>query len=113
MAGAAVNGIATELPLATVVLGKSPLDGEATRIDAIFRNLSFDDTDYRLYPRRIIRNGGATIVLWEDGTKTVVKCHGDEYDAEKGLAMALARKVWGRCGTMRLARSIEEQGAKR
>lgn len=96
-----------------VVLDKFIIASEADRIDDLFRKCFFGDTDYRLYPRRIIRNGDATIVLWEDGTKTVAKCHGDEYDAEKGLAMALARKVWGRCGTMRLARSIEEQGAKR
>lgn len=67
----------------------------------------------RLNPNRIIRNGGATVVFWGDGTKTVVKCHGEGYDAEKGLAMALARKVWGRSGTMRLVKSIEDQGAGR
>ncbi len=38
----------------------------------------------------------ATIVWWKDGTKTVVKCGDkDTYDAEKGLAMAIAKKTYG------------------
>ena len=31
-------------------------------------------------------------VLWEDGTNTMVTCHDENYDAEKGLAMAIAKK---------------------
>lgn len=35
---------------------------------------------------RVIFNPPATIVLWDDGTKTVVKCsEDDEWDEEKGL----------------------------
>lgn len=60
-------------------------------------------------PKRIIRNGPATIVFWHDGTKTVVKCHDEDYDPEKGLAMALARKLWGRSRTGRFVRMVEEQ----
>lgn len=41
-------------------------------------------------------NEPATIVYWEDGTKTVVICQeGDIYDEEKGLAMAIAKKALG------------------
>ena len=41
--------------------------------------------------KNVIFNDPATIVFWEDGTKTVVKCQdGDEFDPEKGLAMAIA-----------------------
>lgn len=41
-------------------------------------------------------NGPATIVFWEDGTKTVVKCQeGDRFNSEKGLAMAIAKKALG------------------
>lgn len=43
-------------------------------------------------------NGPATIVLWKDGTKTVVKNHGEYYDPEKGLAMAIAKKALGNKG---------------
>lgn|GEM_PF-3490236 len=63
-------------------------------------------------PKRIIRNGPATIVFWWDGTKTVVKCHDEDYDPEKGLAMALCRKLWGRCQTERFVRMVEEQEAR-
>lgn len=38
-------------------------------------------------------NDPATIVFWDDGTKTVVKCQeGDTFDPEKGLAMAIIKK---------------------
>lgn len=47
----------------------------------------------------VIFNEPATIVFWADGTKTVVKCQeGDEFDPEKGLAMAIAKKVYGNKG---------------
>ncbi len=37
-----------------------------------------------------------TIVIWEDGTKTFVKCAEDEiFDPEKGAAMAITKKVMG------------------
>lgn len=46
--------------------------------------------------KNVIFNDPATIVFWEDGTKTVVKCQdGDEFDPEKGLAMAIAKKAYG------------------
>ena len=42
----------------------------------------------------VIFNNPATIVLWADGTKTVVKCQGkDKFDPEKGLAMCFAKKA--------------------
>lgn len=49
--------------------------------------------------KKVIFNGKATIVYWEDGTKTVVKLQGLEwYDPEKGLAMAIAKKALGNKG---------------
>lgn len=46
--------------------------------------------------REVIFNDPATIVLWSDGTKTVVKCGPeDSYDMEKGLAMAIVKKMAG------------------
>lgn len=56
----------------------------------------------RIYPRlaikKVIFNAPATIVFWDDGTKTVVKCENEEYDPEKGLAMAIAKKTLGNQG---------------
>ena len=48
---------------------------------------------------KVIYNNPATIVFWKDGTKTVVKaCEDDEYDPEKGLAMAISKKALGNKG---------------
>lgn len=49
--------------------------------------------------KKIIFNNPATIVYWEDGTKTVVKCgSGDTWDKEKGLAMCFVKKLLGNKG---------------
>jgi hypothetical protein len=48
---------------------------------------------------KVIYNKPATIVKWGDGTKTVVKCQsGDNFDPEKGLAMAIVKKLLGNSG---------------
>lgn len=48
--------------------------------------------------KKVIFNNPATIVFWSDGSKTVVKAHLDDYDPEKGLAMAIAKKALGNEG---------------
>mgnify|MGYP003431982521 CR=1 FL=1 len=49
--------------------------------------------------KKVIFNYPATIVIWQDGSKTVVKCQdGDIYDPEKGLAMAISKKALGNKG---------------
>lgn len=45
--------------------------------------------------KRVIFNNPATIVFWKDGTKTVVKAHNELFDREKGLAMAVCKKLYG------------------
>lgn len=53
----------------------------------------------RLKIKKVIFNDPATIVLWEDGTKTVVKVQeGEIFDPEKGLAMAISKKALGNEG---------------
>lgn len=48
---------------------------------------------------KVIFNDPATVIIWADGTKTVVKCQdGETYDPEKGLAMALVKKMCGNKG---------------
>lgn len=48
---------------------------------------------------RVIFNPPATIVFWSDKSKTVVKAHeDDEFDPEKGLAMAISKKALGNKG---------------
>lgn len=47
----------------------------------------------------VIFNDPAVIVLWNDGSKTVVKCsENDIFDPEKGLAMAISKKALGNQG---------------
>lgn len=48
---------------------------------------------------KVIFNDPATIVIWCDGSKTVVKCENEEYDPEKGLAMAIAKRFFGNTGS--------------
>ncbi len=45
--------------------------------------------------KKVIFNPPATIIFWKDGSKTVVKCDGEAFDPEKGMAMAISRKVLG------------------
>lgn len=46
--------------------------------------------------KKVIFNGPATIILWDDGTKTVVKCkEGDPYSKEAGFALCLLKKLSG------------------
>lgn len=47
----------------------------------------------------VIFNNPATIVMWSDDSKTVVKCQeGDTYNPELGLAMCVVKKCCGNKG---------------
>jgi hypothetical protein len=49
--------------------------------------------------KKVIFNDPATIVIWKDDTKTVVKCQpGDTYSKELGLAMCISKKYLGNKG---------------
>ena len=49
--------------------------------------------------KKVYFNNPMTVVLWEDGTKTMVKCQpGDVYSKETGLAVAIAKKALGNKG---------------
>ena len=53
--------------------------------------------DYH-YPeiKEVIFHPPATIIIWSDGFKTVVKCRAnDEFDCEKGLALCVMKRVLG------------------
>lgn len=57
--------------------------------------------------REILYNGPATIVFWEDNTKTVVKVQpGEEYyDPDKAFAMAVCKKLFGNKFNHQLAKA--------
>ena len=45
---------------------------------------------------KVIFHDPATIIYWSDNTRTVVKCSKDDiYDPEKGMAMAICKKILG------------------
>lgn len=49
-----------------------------------------------LKPKRIIFSGPKTIVIWTDGTKTIVSCmEGDTYDPYAGFCAAVTKKLFG------------------
>lgn len=55
--------------------------------------------DIRSNIKDVIFSYPATIILWKDGTKTIVKAGKDEkYDPEKGFAMAVCKKMFGNEG---------------
>ena len=54
--------------------------------------------DIRRFIKKVKFNPPATIVFWTDNTKTVVKCSGEDYDPEKGLAMCICKKMLGNKG---------------
>ena len=73
---------------------------------SIYNRIASDNGSYIKVPSQkqkamnsitnVIFNNPATIVFWSDGTKTVVKCdERDEFDPEKGLAMAICKKHFG------------------
>ena len=62
---------------------------------------------------RVIFNEPATIVFWNDGTKTVVKCMEDEeFDEEKGIAMAFMKKLYGTGYMRKIRRHIPTRAFK-
>lgn len=49
--------------------------------------------------KKVIFHDPVVAILWKDGTKTVVKCQkGDKFDAEKGLAFAIIKHMFGDTG---------------
>jgi len=62
----------------------------ATNLPAVVQELG------KMKARRVVFNPPATVVLWEDGTKTVVKCDkDDEYNAMTGIALCYMKKSLG------------------
>lgn len=55
------------------------------------------DVEFRTGIKKVIFNGPATIVIWVDGSKTVVKCaEGDGYSKFSGLAIAMCKRMYGK-----------------
>ena len=72
-------------------------NNDATTTNAVFNAVRTAQT---VIPKikDVIYNDPSTIVFWEDGTKTVVKCKNEKFNPEKGLAMAFSKKMLGNKG---------------
>ena len=70
--------------------------------------IDLDDDEIAVWPERIVKSGRATIVFWEDGTKTVVKRSPDEQDNDyNAFLAALGIKIFG--SNSQLKKIIKEQ----
>lgn len=60
------------------------------------KNITFSPMVIVLKPTKVIFNDPATIVFWNDGSKTVVKCSEDDvFDTYRGFTMAYLKKTMG------------------
>lgn len=63
--------------------------------------------DYKNMVKRVIYNDPATIVFWNDNTKTVVKCiPGEEFDPYYGFCAAVCKKIFGNSNSVRRAAGL-------
>lgn len=59
-------------------------------------DIHIDPTYINKAIKRVILSNPATIILWNDGTKTVTKCcDGDVYDPETGMVMCIMKHLFG------------------
>lgn len=59
---------------------------------------------------RVIFNDPATIIIWKDGSKTVVKrSEYDTWDPEKGFCMAVIKKLYGHTSFIKRFMEPEEE----
>ena len=72
--------------------------GDLTNVIPYYVSLPLDNEGTYAPPKikKVIFSGDKTIVLWNDATKTIVSVQqGDTFDPEKGLALAIVKKVYG------------------
>ena len=77
---------------------------------------SVEEKVYRTVPEieKIIFSNNCTIVFWKDGSeKTIVKCSNEDFDKEKGLAMAICKKIMSRSKFCHLLKEAKCQDTKR
>lgn len=61
-----------------------------------FSRMSFHKQFFAPMPKKVIYSGRATIVIWDDGTKTVVKCsRHDDWSPDAGFLWALGERIYG------------------
>lgn len=66
------------------------------RLDRSTTNTKSEESADFASIKQVIFNDPATVVIWSDEKKTVVKCQeGDTFDKEKGIAMAICKRLYG------------------
>ncbi len=93
----------------TVLFNGEPLRGKLELEDIKFEDEENMLEDFEPYDIIFQPERKTTIVIWEDGSKTIVKCHDDEFSKEFGLAMALAKKIYGRGRFLQLVENASVQ----
>lgn len=70
-------------------------------IDEVINSMQklLEEMNRKFEIKKVIFNDPATIVIWVNGDKTVVKAQNEMYDPEKGLAMAFAKRALGGKGS--------------
>lgn len=87
------------------VCRRNLLNGQYSRDMGVFECDHYIDEDrivtiFKPKIKKVIFNDPATIVIWDTGEKTIVKCQeGDIFDPEKGLAMAITKHSLGNKGS--------------
>lgn len=77
---------------------------------------SVEEKVYRTVPEieKVIFSNNCTIVFWKDGSeKTIVKCSNEDFDKEKGLAMAICKKIMSRSKFCHLLKEAKCQETKK
>lgn len=67
-------------------------------LDQLYVSFLFPVTYERLKIKNVIFNSPATVIFWEDGTKTVVKANNEPFDPEKGLVMGIVKRLFNNRG---------------
>lgn len=93
-------------------LDEDEIDNDLNLIRMIEELEEEEQYDYLAY-ERIIFNDPATIVIWADGTRTVVKaCKEDKFDKGVGLKTALLQRVFGKDIDKEINKIVDEDNKK-
>ena len=93
-------------------LAEEELDNDLNLIRMIEELEEEEQNDFLTY-EKIIFNDPATVVLWADGTRTVVKaCKEDNFNKEVGLKTALLQRIFGKDIDKEINKIVDEDNKR-
>ena len=93
-------------------LAEDEIDNDLNLIRMIEELEAEEQYDYLAF-EKIIFNNPATIVIWADGTRTVVKaCKEDKFDKGVGLKTALLQRVFGKDIDKEINKIVDEDNKR-